>query len=687
MKISIFRIIFSIIAISCSASFAFGQSENAREFGKISVEDIQSGSDDWAEGTQAVILFDYGAVSFELISRAPRIKYTFHRRIKILNTHNQANLSRVVVSYLSPIRGETLSEIKAATYNLNAIGEVVSFKINPRKIHEVRKGKDSMEVVLNFPFVKPGSVIEFSYEIISRNFAQLKPWIFQGNLPVVHSEYHTYIPDGYKYVRLLQGAEGEISHYTSRFQQQAINTSDLFTRNMQYTFRDFGNRFYANFAGSHDMYMMINLPAIVAESFTPETKDYLPGIRLELAEDFLSRSVKNAVFDNWQELAEFVVKKSKIRNKTDRAEIQHISRNATDTHTWQRDRARAIYEYVRKEYSWDKTYSTETWNISQTLNRKSGSSSEINLLLLYLLQDAGFEVWPVMIRTRDQGLLQTIYPAMSQFNHLIVAVILEDKEILLDAVGESEVFGILPKNDLNELGYLVDEEGGKWVKLRDQNKIVRTTYSRFDLDKNGSQLSGDISVINENYSAVLERDRLSQFQDRQEEYLRDFVLIGMKNPQIISDEVKNAEKTDEEPLIINCEVATGDFIRAVDDLVFLKPMMVKMVSENPFVEKNRLTPVDFTYPLRDSHMLGLRIPEGYEVAQLPQPIRVILPNNGGSFTYNVLEMGKILHLTSTILLNKTTFQPSEYEAIRTFFEYVVAKHQEDVILRKIYVQP
>ena len=108
-----------------------------------------------------------------------------------------------------------------------------------------------------------------------------------------------------------------------------------------------------------------------------------------------------------------------------------------------------------------------------------------------------------------------------------------------------------------------------------------------------------------------------------------------------------------------------------------------MVSENPFPDSDRQVPVDLTYPLREAHLLGLRIPKGYEVAQLPQPIRVELPNDAGAFTFNVLNFNDIIHVSSSIFLNKTIFLPDEYEGIRVFFEYVVQKHAEDIVLKKV----
>ncbi|MEM9986485.1 MAG: hypothetical protein AAF804_15440, partial [Bacteroidota bacterium] len=71
------------------------------------------------------------------------------------------------------------------------------------------------------------------------------------------------------------------------------------------------------------------------------------------------------------------------------------------------------------------------------------------------------------------------------------------------------------------------------------------------------------------------------------------------------------------------------------------------------------------------------------IEQLPEPIRVRLPGNAGSFIYNVLQIDDIIHVSSTIYLNQTVFLPSEYLGIKSFFDYVVLKHNEDIVLKKV----
>lgn len=664
---------------------SFSQDQDEFEYGKISVDEISQNTYEQFPDASAVILFDYGAISFELLSNNPRVKYTYQRRIKILDEAGVQKFKRMIIPYDAASNNEQIFELKASTYNLNAVGKVVEFKVNRRKIRRNKKANSQREIVIDFPLVKPGAVIEYSYEVVSKKFETLNTWVFQQQLPVIHSEFHTFIPDGYRYLRRIKGEEGNIFHERSRFNQQAINTMDLFTRSNSFGSRNlYDRRYYLNFSGVHDSYIMKYLPAVVEESFSPENTDFLPAIALELSQNFSSSLSGNNVFEDWEELASKIEKKTRLRKKSSRNEVRHMVRDFSKIR-WQKEQAQRIYYYVRDNFTWNEEYEVEPKNLNQALERKRGSSAEINLLMMHMMREAGLEAWPVIISTRDKGSVQTIYPTLSQFNHLLCGVMLDGKELLLDAVGPSESFGILPKIDLNELGYLIEEDNSRWVKLRDQNKIVKVTYSRFDLDTNGQKIYGDISVSNEDYSAIIERDKFLQYVDQPEDYIREHVLIGMNNPEISGKDIQNTEESAEAPLIVNCLVTTSDYVRSVEDLVFIKPMLIKTVTNNPFVAEKRITPVDFTYPLRDSHMLGIRIPDDYEIAQLPQPIRVLLPNNGGSFTYNVLEMGNILHLTSTIYLNKTTFSPSEYESIRTFFEYIVNKHQEDIVLRKVAV--
>ena len=156
----------------------------------------------------------------------------------------------------------------------------------------------------------------------------------------------------------------------------------------------------------------------------------------------------------------------------------------------------------------------------------------------------------------------------------------------------------------------------------------------------------------------------------------------MSNYQIGPAEVLNVDNPSE-PLIVGCDITTQDFSEIAGEFIFIKPIMAFPVSENPFPKMERMTPVDLAYPLQEAFMLGLILPTNYEVEQLPEPIRVVMPNNAAVFTYNAFLDGNILHLTSVLHLNQTLYLPEEYTAIQSFFDYVARKHEEGIVLKKI----
>jgi len=56
------------------------------------------------------------------------------------------------------------------------------------------------------PDVRIGSVIEYSYKILSPYIFNLRNWAFQNTIPVMYSEYSTSMVPFYDYVSNLQGA-------------------------------------------------------------------------------------------------------------------------------------------------------------------------------------------------------------------------------------------------------------------------------------------------------------------------------------------------------------------------------------------------------------------------------------------------------------------------------------------------
>jgi hypothetical protein len=78
----------------------------------------------------------------------------------------------------------------------------------------------------------------------------------------------------------------------------------------------------------------------------------------------------------------------------------------------------------------------------------------------------------------------------------------------------------------------------------------------------------------------------------------------------------------------------------------------------------------------------ITIPEGYVVDELPQSKILVLPNNAARYTLSTSQMGNVVSLTSNIQINKTLFIQDEYLNLREFYNQIVAKQAEQIVLKK-----
>jgi hypothetical protein len=80
-------------------------------------------------------------------------------------------------------------------------------------------------------------------------------------------------------------------------------------------------------------------------------------------------------------------------------------------------------------------------------------------------------------------------------------------------------------------------------------------------------------------------------------------------------------------------------------------------------------------------MIRYKLPEGYEVEDLPEPMAVTLPNRGGKYLYMINEQNGFITVTVQYKLNQVVFNPSEYELLKEYFAQIVNKEAEQIVLK------
>ncbi len=119
-----------------------------------------------------------------------------------------------------------------------------------------------------------------------------------------------------------------------------------------------------------------------------------------------------------------------------------------------------------------------------------------------------------------------------------------------------------------------------------------------------------------------------------------------------------------------------------DDLLSFKPLFFLATRKNPFRLPSRIYPISYAYPINEKNIIKFKIPEGYAVEELPEKLVISLPESAGKYSYSIKAVNDFLLISTSFKLNKLLFSPEEYVQIKTFYDAVIEKETEQVVLKK-----
>jgi hypothetical protein len=166
----------------------------------------------------------------------------------------------------------------------------------------------------------------------------------------------------------------------------------------------------------------------------------------------------------------------------------------------------------------------------------------------------------------------------------------------------------------------------------------------------------------------------------EEEYLQELEneYAGIEIESYEIENLKNPYK----PVVENFEFRKDQGVEQISGKMFLEPLMFFTTTEQPFTSEKREYPVDFLFPQSDSYIVNYMLPQGYQVESLPESTKFVLPDNLGSFLYQIVNRGNTLQLRVSTDLNTDVVSSEYYEHLRTFFRELVKKETEKVVITK-----
>ncbi|HMJ68373.1 MAG TPA: transglutaminase domain-containing protein [Cyclobacteriaceae bacterium] len=649
------------------------------KFGDIPMEDMKMKVYPLDSGASAVVLADYGTSNLVYTQTSGfQIDFERIRRVKILTKEGLNHAEFTIALWRDAGNGaeEKLSGLKLVTYNLEN-GKIVETKVKNDSFFKEKYDKNLSFTKCAWTNVKEGSVIEITYKVKSDFLFNFQDWEFQSDIPARWSEYRARIPEYFNYQKYMQGYVGlVISDNTTRAGSLSIQSIQRQQASFSGVSPAQTSQQTVEYQEENFRWAAKDVPAFKKEPYITTSSNYISKINFELAfTRFPNEGTKNYM-GTWEDINVSywgVVKPDINSNAGLKDDVERVTAGATTDE----QKAAMIFDHVRSSVLWDGNQRRyPELSPRKAMDVKKGSSADINILLACMLDKAGIDVSPVLLSTRDHGWVRESVPISTQFNYVVCLAKFGDKRVLLDATDRVLPIGVLPERCLNGKGLVVSGGEPSWISLQPTVKS-RTVYSADVILAETGVVKGTLKIDKTGYASASARRKY--YAQGEDEYLKE---ITQDPVWTFSNSVFENVNDINLPFKERHEIVATEVGMAAATTIYFSPFVAAREDENPFKSETREYPVDFGNHFEQLYVAKIALPEGYVVDELPPSKMLALPDGDGKYAYSLSQQGNIRHFTSSLTINRSIFTQDIYPSLREFYNLVVAKQAEQIVLKK-----
>jgi hypothetical protein len=628
-----------VFVLTCACFLSLHAQEAIPDFGQFTAEEMQMKECSFDPTADAVVIFDHAKAGYD-----DRYSLITDRRvrIKVLKTSG-VGYADIQIPFYSKDNFELITNIEAVSYN-NETGNEVVTSLRSKDIYTRKVNNYYSIVSFAVPNVKAGTIFEYRYQSTMQNYGGLSDWIFQKDIPVMLSAYKLVI---------LPNTEFNYSVYKSSFLSiKAVPD------------RENGAMYYE----------MKNIPGLRNEAFMTAKKDYMQRVTFQLSKISYRGGGSSSYTNTWKALAQELMSDKDFGQQTEKNVSIVLPANNTDA--LESEKITAVLNVIRSGFSWDGINSRFSVDgVKRTVEKKSGNSGDLNLLLINLLKKQGFEAYPFLVSERSHGRIDTSYPYIDQFNKVTALVKLSGGWQILDVSDPNCTVGLVPEQLLNTIGFRVDKKNYGLMPISDEQLASkREVTAEMELISTGS-LTGKAVITHSNYGALSLRKECERNPSS--------ITGRLIKHQILSgvDSLKNEEKAD--PLKFS---QTFSFVAAPQNIggyYALKYNLMDELAENPFTTNVRFTDIDFANRREFVQNLLITLPKGFTVDELPKDTQIGLPGNAIVGTRRIKKTDdNHLQVSLTMKVNQTSYDSNDYGALKQVFSKLVDAFNEPILIKE-----
>jgi hypothetical protein len=601
-------------------------------YGKIDTADLKLQNCEFEKDANAMVLFDYGDIKIDYNGN---ITFIRHKRIKIFNDNGKGEAD-INIPFV-----DNIDDITAETINLN--GNTIEYTpVDTKLIYKLKVNKYRKALTFTFPNVKPYSVIELQYKWKIYTYS-LPAWGFQSNIPTAYSELSVTIA-------------------TDNFVGVAFKVSQDFTKKIFETVKSGG--------GTRTVRALSNIHSFKEEPFMTPVEYNLQRAEFKPLISFWQREGNRLLDDQDFGLQ---LNRKLAGEDTILVKITRLKNNNLIIDS--------IFNMIKTRMTWNKD---DRWftdaGIQKAWDKKTGNSTEINLILSRLLTKAGIQACPMVVSTPDNGAVDPTDAKLSQFNKTVTYVMIDSlKHYILDATSKYNKYNQVPFDLLSTYGFIVVPQTRKSQLITIQSDTVsqQLVYVNAEIKADG-KMSGEANIVSDGYN----REKSLKSYDKlgEKEYIglladndNDIKIVSLKLDDTKSDTLPLTQHIN-----FNLNLSASD-----DNYIYFNPNLFTTFGKNPFLNEMRYSDIDFHYASKYFISGTYKIPEGYKTDVLPKNEVLTMEDKGLSFKRVAGEQDGHILVRYIIARKKTYYTKEEYPALFKFYKRMYEMLNEQIVLKKI----
>jgi len=675
------RVLLACFACCLLAAAAQAQPEPIK-FGQIDKKDLTAAPFVGDSAAAAVVLCDYGR-SF-LRGKGSALEVVFERitRVKILRKAGFDQATVEIPLYHRDGSQEKVTRLRAATYNwVNSGIETTKMETDGTFLEKRSPTINVQKFTL--PQVREGSVIEYAYTVTSDFLFNFQDWTFQRDVPTRWSEYRVSIPVFYKYKIIYQGNEPFFIDKPS-VGNVGLSIDDKLPSGAGLAAGQTTGTLTISAPTEEHQWVLKNVPAFRPEPHMTTAWDYVARLDFELTGEQWPDSPYRDLTGTWERINARLLNDDEFGGRLGRPGFLKEQLLGMDAKYPEiTARAAAVRQLVMSSVRYnglDRIYAFDP--LRKAYDAHTGTSADVNLLLIAALREAGIKASPVLLSTRDHGRISKEFPLLDRFNYVIALVpLVNGKDLLVDATEPLLPCGVLPERCLSQVGRLIPSDAsseGRWVDLSPGQRRIHYQQVTLALDDKGG-FTGKVHEEHGGYTGADARSEISAQGEKQ--YLAKRARAH-DNWTLRNVALAHADHVDK-PLALDYEFTQAAPDQTPATTLYMSPLAAFGSEENPFRHESRAYAVDFGVPQEETLIATITLPAGYELAEVPKPAVVEMPNGTGRFVYNASATTPgVLQITSRLSLRNAVYPASDYANLRELYRLMREKQGQKLVLKK-----